>query len=93
MLTLVLEIKFLKVLSDSDSEKKKDRQLSAVHVQEHSSLPLHLEFMMVQLFQIATAARCVTMATAEATERETMQELNGNRNIGVIIWCETLNNM
>ena len=37
-------------------------------------LLLHLEFRMVKLFQLAAAARCVTMATTETTERETIQE-------------------
>ena len=41
-------------------------------VNMHSSLPLHVEFMMVQL---AAAARSVSVATTETTARETIHEL------------------
>lgn len=40
----------------------------------HSSLPLHSEFMMVQLVYLATVAPCVTMATTETPVRETINE-------------------
>lgn len=36
----------------------------------HSSLPLHSEVMMAQLFQLAVAAHHVTMATTEITRQE-----------------------
>lgn len=50
------------------------RRVPTVHMSVLGCLLLHLEFLMVKLFQLAAAARCVTMATTETTERETMQE-------------------
>lgn len=40
-----------------------------------SYLPLHSEFVVVQLFQFPAVACCAPMATTETTEREMIQEL------------------
>ena len=47
---------------------------AAALINVHNSLLLYSEFMMVQLFQLTTTARHVTMATTETTARETIQE-------------------
>lgn len=47
----------------------------AALVNMHSYLLLHSDFMMVQLFQLAAVACCVTVATTEITAKETIQEL------------------
>lgn len=41
----------------------------------HSYSLLHSDFMMVQLFQLDTVARQVTMATTEIIAKEKVQEL------------------
>ena len=51
------------------------RSLAAASlINVHNSLLLYSEFMMVQLFQLTTTTRHVSMTTTETTARETIQE-------------------
>lgn len=50
--------------------------VAAIFVNMYGSLPLHLEFMIVQLFQLFAIARCSTIATTDTTAMETIKGLS-----------------